>query len=121
MIWATYYPPLMFAVQLGSLIVWYVGGLNIIGGTMTFGTLMAFHAYLMMFYEPLRYISPLINWASRSMTAAERLFEVIDSQPEQLDDGNLKSLPNITGEVKFHNMTFGYDSHKPVIRTSIST
>ena len=70
----------------------------------------------MMFYEPLRYISPLINWASRSMTAAERLFEVIDSQPEQLDDGTLKAMPNITGEVKFHNMTFGYDSHKPVIR-----
>ena len=116
MIWATYYPPLMFAVQLGSLIVWYVGGLNIIGGTMTFGTLMAFHAYLGMFYEPLRYISPLINWASRSMTAAERLFEVIDSQPEQLDDGSLKAMPNITGEVKFHNMTFGYDSHKPVLR-----
>ena len=116
MIWATYYPPLMFAVQLGTLIVWYVGGLNIIGGTMTFGTLVAFHAYLGMFYEPLRYISPLINWASRSMTAAERLFEVIDSQPEQLDDGNLKTMPNITGEVKFHNMTFGYDSHKPVLR-----
>ena len=83
---------------------------------MSFGTLVAFHAYLMMFYEPLRYISPLINWASRSMTAAERLFEVIDSQPEQLDDGNLKAMPNITGEVKFHNMTFGYDSHKPVLR-----
>ena len=116
LIWATYYPPLMFAVQLGSLIVWYMGGLNIIAGSMTFGTLMAFHAYLMMFYEPLRYISPLINWASRSMTAAERLFEVIDSQPEQLDDGNLKAMPNITGEVKFHNMTFGYDSHKPVLK-----
>ncbi len=82
LIWATYYPPLMFAVQLGSLIVWYAGGLNIIAGSMTLGTLMAFNAYLMMFYEPLRYISPLINWASRSMTAAERLFEVIDSQPE---------------------------------------
>lgn len=116
LIWATYYPPLMFAVQLGSLIVWYVGGLDVIAGTMTLGTLMAFHAYLMMFYEPLRYISPLINWASRSMTAAERLFEVIDSQPEQLDDGTLKAMPNITGDVKFHNMTFGYDSHKPVLR-----
>ncbi len=116
MIWATYYPPLMFAVQLGSFIVWYVGGLDVIAGTMTLGTLMAFHAYLMMFYQPLRYISPLINWASRSMTAAERLFEVIDSQPEQLDDGTLKAMPNITGEVKFHNMTFGYDSHKPVLR-----
>ncbi len=116
LIWATYYPPLMFAVQLGSLIVWYAGGLSIIAGSMTLGTLMAFNAYLMMFYEPLRYISPLINWASRSMTAAERLFEVIDSQPEQFDDGTLKAMPNITGEVQFHNMTFGYDSHKPVLR-----
>ena len=116
MIWATYYPPLMFAVQFGTLIVWYVGGLDVLTGPMSLGTLFAFHGYLAMFYQPLRYISPLINWASRSMTAAERLFEVIDSQPEQLDDGNLKAMPNITGEVKFHNMTFGYDSHKPVLR-----
>ena len=50
------------------------------------------------------------------MTAAERLFEVIDSQPEQLDDGSLKAMRNITGEVKFHNVTFGYDSHKPVLK-----
>ena len=116
MIWATYYPPLMFAVQLGTLIVWYFGGLDVIVGPMSLGTLFAFHAYLAMFYQPLRYVSPLINWASRSMTAAERLFEVIDSQPEQLDDGSLKAMPTITGEVKFHNMTFGYESHKPVLK-----
>ena len=116
MVWATYYPPLMFAVNLGSLIVWFVGGFNVLGGSMTLGTLIMFNAYLVMFYGPLRYISPLINWASRSMTAAERLFEVIDSQPEQPDDGNLIALPNIIGEVKFHNMTFGYDSHKPVLK-----
>ena len=118
MIWATYYPPLMFAIQLGTFIVWYVGGLDVLAGpeSMKLGTLFAFHGYLAMFYQPLRYVSPLINWASRSMTAAERLFEVIDSQPEQFDDGSLKAIPNITGEVKFHNMTFGYESHKPVLR-----
>ena len=116
MIWATYYPPLMFAIQLGTLIIWYAGGLDVISGAMSLGTLIAFHGYLSMFYQPLRYFSPLINWASRAMTAAERLFEVIDSQPEQLDDGCLKAMPNITGEVKFHNVTFGYDSHKPVLR-----
>lgn len=123
MIWSTYYPPLMFAVQFGTLIVWYVGGLDMITGRldmitgpMKLGTLFAFLGYLTMFYEPLRYVSPLINWASRSMTAAERLFEVIDSQPEQFDDGTLKAMPNIAGEVKFHNMTFGYESHKPVLR-----
>ena len=116
LIWATYYPPLLFAVQFGSLILWYVGGLDVLTGAMSLGTLMAFHAYLTMFYQPLRYVSPLINWASRSMTAAERLFEVIDSQPEQVDDGNLKAMPNILGEVQFRNMTFGYDSHKPVLK-----
>ena len=116
LIWATYYPPLMFAVQFGSLIIWYVGGLDVLAGAMSLGTLMAFHAYLAMFYEPLRYVSPLINWASRSMTAAERLFEVIDSQPEQEDDGNLRDMPNILGEVQFRNMTFGYDSHNPVLK-----
>ena len=117
MIWATYYPPLMFAVQFGTLIVWYVGGLDLLtGGPMKLGTLFAFLGYLAMFYEPMRYVSPLINWASRSMTAAERLFEVIDSQPEQFDDGTLKTMPNIAGEVRFHNMTFGYESHKPVLK-----
>ena len=116
MVWATYYPPLLLAIEFGTLIVWYAGGLDIITGPMQLGTLFAFLGYLAMFYQPLRYFSPLINWASRAMTAAERLFEVIDSQPEQLDDGSLKMMPNIAGEVKFHNMTFGYDSHKPVLR-----
>ncbi len=116
LIWATYYPPLLLAVQFGSIIIWYVGGLDVLAGTMSLGTLMAFHGYLAMFYEPLRYVSPLVNWASRSMAAAERLFEVIDSQPEQEDNGNLKDIPNILGEVQFRNMTFGYDAHKPVLK-----
>ena len=42
LIWATYYPPLMFAVQFGSLIIWYVGGLDVLTGTMSIGQLVAF-------------------------------------------------------------------------------
>ncbi len=115
-VWATYYPPLLFVVSLGSLIVWYAGGLQVIAGEMSLGKLISFHAYLAMFYGPLRHISPVINWASRAMTSAERIFEVIDSQPEQLDDGMLVSMPDLNGEVEFRNMTFGYDSHKPVLQ-----
>ena len=115
-VWATYYPLLLFTVSLGSLIAWYAGGLQVIAGDMTLGELFLFHAYLAMFYGPLRHISPIINWASRALTAAERIFEVIDSQPEQFDDGTLVSMPELKGEVEFRNMTFGYDSHKPVLR-----
>ena len=115
-VWATYYPPLAFVVQLGSIIAWFAGGLQVIAGDMKLGTLFAFNSYLAMFYGPLRHLSPVINWASRSMTAAERVFEVIDSEPEQFDDGTLVSMPELKGEVEFRNMTFGYDSHKPVLR-----
>ena len=115
-VWATYYPVLGFFVQLGTLIVWYAGGLQTITGDMTLGTLMTFHSFLAMFYGPLRHVSPMINWASRAMTAAERIFEVIDSEPEQLDDSTLISKSEIKGDVNFHNMTFGYDPHKPVLR-----
>ena len=115
-VWATYYPPLLFAISLGTLIAWYAGGLQVITGDMTLGTLFFFHSLLAMFYGPLRHISPLINYASRALTAAERIFEVIDSQPEQRDDGTLVSMPELKGEVEFRNMTFGYDSHQPVLR-----
>lgn len=115
-VWATYYPPLLFAISLGTLIAWYAGGLQVITGDMTLGTLFFFHSLLAMFYGPLRHISPLINYASRALTAAERIFEVIDSQPEQHDDGTLVSMPELKGEVEFRNMTFGYDSHQPVLR-----
>ncbi len=114
--WATYFPILSFVVQLGTLIVWYVGGLQVVVGEMTLGTLMLFHVYLHMFYGPLRWFSPLINWASRAMTAAERIFEVIDSEPEQLDDGTLIAMPTVGGEVEFQDLTFGYEAHKPVLR-----
>ena len=115
-VWATYYPPLAFTVSLGTLIAWYAGGLQVITGDMSLGTLFFFHSLLAMFYGPLRHISPLINYASRALTAAERIFEVIDSQPEQHDDGTLVSMPDLNGEVEFRNMTFGYDSHKPVLQ-----
>ncbi|GIX05765.1 MAG: ABC transporter [Candidatus Poribacteria bacterium] len=115
-VWATYYPILGFVVQLGTLIIWLAGGLQVIAGEMTLGTLMTFHGFLGMFYGPLRHISPIVNWASRAMTAAERIFEVIDAEPEQVDDGTLVPMPNIRGEVEFRNVTFGYEAHKPVLR-----
>ena len=59
-VWATYYPLLGFSVQLGTLIVWYAGGLQVITGGMTLGTLMAFHSYLAIFYGPLRHLSPMV-------------------------------------------------------------
>lgn len=115
-LWATYFPLLWLSIDVGALIVWYVGGGQVLGKTMSLGTLMTFNGFLWRFYEPLMHASPVLNWFSRSLTAAERIFEVLDSEPEQYDDGTLVSMPEIKGEVEFRDVTFGYEPHKPVLK-----
>jgi ATP-binding cassette subfamily B protein len=116
MLWATYFPLLWLSIDIGALIVWYVGGKQVLGNAMSLGTLMTFNGFLWRFYEPLMHASPVLNWFSRSLTAAERIFEVLDSEPEQYDDGTLVSMPEIKGEVEFRDVSFGYEPHKPVLK-----
>jgi len=116
MLWATYFPLLWLSIDVGALIVWYVGGRQVLGTEMSLGTLMTFNGFLWRFYEPLMHASPVLNWFSRSLTAAERIFEVLDSEPEQYDDGSLVDLQEIKGEVEFRDLTFGYEAHKPVLK-----
>ncbi len=114
-LWATYFPTMMFSTSIGGLIIWYVGGRGVLQTQLGLGTLMAFVAYLSMFYEPLRTIGRLVEWLSRSLTAAERIFEVLDTDPEQDETADLIAMPAIRGEIEFQNVTFGYESHKPVL------
>jgi ATP-binding cassette subfamily B protein len=77
---------------------------------------MAFLNYVGMFYGPIQSMSYLINWSSRSMTAAERVFEILDSEPEVGDDERQIEMPQIEGRIEFENVTFGYDRNKPALR-----
>ena len=58
----------------------------------------------------------LLNWTSRSLTAAERVFEVLDTRPEVADAEDAVAMPVIEGRVEFRDVTFGYDAHRPVLR-----
>ena len=109
---------LTLLIMMGTLLVWYVGGRDVIFERrgMTVGTLMAFIAYVAMFYRPIQSMSMLINWCSRSLTAAERVFEVLDSRPEVQEVEDAVALPGIEGRVTFHEVTFGYERHRPVLK-----
>jgi ATP-binding cassette subfamily B protein len=52
----------------------------------------------------------------RSLTAAERIFEVLDTEPEVADTENAVPLPHIQGDVEFRNVYFGYDRNKPILK-----
>jgi ATP-binding cassette subfamily B protein len=113
--WAMLFATISLFTAMGTLLVWYVGGRQVLGETMTLGTLMAFLFYLGMFYAPLQSLSWLINWASRSLTAAERLFEILDNPPET-DEPDAIPMPRIEGKVEFRNVVFGYEKHRPVLK-----
>ena len=114
--WSTYFPILGFLTSSGSLIVWFVGGQQVIGHHMTMGTLMAFLAYLAMFYGPLQFLTRVADWMARSLASAQRVFEILDVPPDVPEAQDPVSLPTMQGCVSFQGVTFGYEAHKPVLK-----
>ncbi|HEY3418272.1 MAG TPA: ABC transporter transmembrane domain-containing protein, partial [Armatimonadota bacterium] len=74
--WAFLFATFSLPVMLGTLLVWYFGGRGVLFGDVTPGTLLTFISLTSMFYQPVMAVSHLLNWMSRSLTAAERIFEV---------------------------------------------
>lgn len=102
--------------SLGGLIVWYVGGRDVLAGKMTLGSLMAFLAYLAMFYAPLSTLSQLTTWLTSFLTGCHRVFELLDAPVEQKEPDQQRGLSELKGEIRFENVTFGYERHRPVLK-----
>ena len=115
-LWGAFFPWMTFLTGLGALLVWWRGGLDVLRGQTTLGELTMFLALLSMFYGPLQMMSRVIEWAQRAITAAERIFEVLDTQPEPYEAPDAVPMPRISGTVEFEHITFGYDKHKPVLQ-----
>ncbi len=112
----TFYPIVGFVFGLGGLIVWYVGGRYIIDQhTISLGDLMAFFGYLGMFYGPLNTLMSLSQWLTSFTTQANRVFEVLDTEPEVEEAPDAVAL-DIKGAIRFEGVGFGYDPHVPVLK-----
>lgn len=114
-LWATFMPPLFFLFGSTPLLIWYFGGKEVIYGGMTIGTLQAFISYTFMLLGPIQAVTRVINWLNRALAATERVFEILDTPPEVIDDENAIPMPHIEGRVEFRNVTFGYDKYMPVL------
>jgi len=113
---STFYPIVGFVFSAGGLIVWYVGGRSILEQhSITLGTLMAFFGYLGMFYGPLNSLMALSQWLTSFTTQANRIFEVLDTEPEVREARDAVAF-DIEGAIKFERVVFGYDPHTPVLK-----
>ena len=114
--WNTVYPTLSFIMGLGNFLILYYGGKLVQNGTFQMGELIQFSAYAGLIYGPLQFMSFVPRWFHQAMTAAERLFEIVDEVPAIQDSPQAQSMPEIKGDIRLENVTFGYRSHEPVLK-----
>lgn len=113
--WATFYPMLTFVMGMGIYFVTYFGGLDVLSGTgLTVGGLNQFISYAGILYGPLSWMTMLPRRLMRMITGLERVYDVLDEQPDIVDRDGAKDI-KIQGNVEFKNVTFGYKSYEPVL------
>ncbi len=117
--WAIYNPSMSFASMLGYALVLFFGGREVIAGNMTGGELFAFFLLLSLFYEPVTKLRQLNQMIFSSRAAADRVFEIMDSEDEP-NAATGDALPKkIQAHVRFDNVSFAYDSQSTLEKVNI--
>jgi len=93
-----------------------LGGWMAIQGMVSIGTIAAFITYSRRFAEPLRQLGNLYNQIQGAVAGAERIFEILDTAPDQTDEPGAMDLTDVKGEVSFENVTFSYEPDVPVLK-----
>ena len=110
-------PPLMGILSNANIAVLAgLGGWMALRGLASVGTIATFYNYSRNFARPLRQLGDLYNQIQAASAGAERVFEIIDTEPELTDAPDAVALDDIAGEVVFDHVDFGYVPGVPVIK-----
>lgn len=115
---STFTPAIEFLTQVNVVILLGYGGYLVIQGGLPLGAgMVVFAGLLQQFSAQVSNISTIANSIQESLTAARRVFEVLDAPIEIKSPPSATRVPRILGSVKFENVQFGYDPELPVLRT----
>ena len=127
-------PLMMFCTQLSVLVVWIVGGMWVVkdfpqirqlvqrspagdlGGLMTVGTLFAYMGLLHMFLRPIHMVAHMDEMFNRAATSAQRVFEIIDTQPTIFSKVGAKKAEDLRGKIELRDVSFTYDGIRKVLK-----
>ena len=137
--WAAYSPAMSFAAALGTVLVLWVGGTQVLAGKMTLGGLVGFLFYLALFYEPIGRLHGLNQMLQAARAAGERVFDILDAPAERDLMAPVLRPPNspspepstasirpadrmpatqtsVRGEVVYENVAFSYGPERAVLK-----
>lgn len=109
-------PIMTFVDNIGYVAVMVVGATLVMNGTISFGVIVAFLAYIRYFTQPITQIAQQAQGLQMALAAGERVFEFLDAKEMQDEKDKHIKLNHITGHVEFKNVKFGYEgSNKTII------
>ncbi|MBS1515004.1 MAG: ABC transporter ATP-binding protein [Bacteroidetes bacterium] len=114
---AMFLPLVIFIGSIAAALIIYYGGFMVLTpeSGVTVGILAAFFGYATLIYEPITDLSRFYSQAQACMSAGERIFTLLDTQPEILDKKDAKEFSRIKGDIEFDSVTFYYEKDKPVL------
>jgi ABC-type multidrug transport system fused ATPase/permease subunit len=111
---AAYFPGVELLSTVATALILLYGGLRAIEGDVTVGVLVAYVAALSNFFDPIHSLSQLYTTYQAGMAALDKIFELLDTEPDLRDAPDAVELGRIRGEIEFEDVSFSYGSHQPV-------
>jgi ATP-binding cassette subfamily B multidrug efflux pump len=102
------FPVIFMIANLGQAAILYVGGNQIITGTLTLGEWQEFSLYLIYLFFPVAQLGFIITQFGQAAASADRIFEILDARSDIVDKPDAIDLPAVRGEVTFENVSFRY-------------
>lgn len=112
---ALVWPTIRFLIGFGSYLILIYGGSLVVNEALSLGELMQFSTYASYLYNRMEWFSNLPRQLSEASTSAQRVFEVLDEEADDISDNDAKT-PEIKGQISFKNVTFGYKSYRSVVK-----
>ena len=111
------FQPVIYWISIVSLAaVLGVGGLQVMNGFITIGTLYIFSSYVRSFFEPIQSLSDQFGTLQAAMASGEKIFALMDEEPLVKPPENPKNLENPKGRIEFEHVWFSYDGEEWVLR-----
>ena len=116
MVSLTIFPLVGLLIGISSQAIWGVGGLSVMGGDMTYGEFTTYLGYIGMIFGPLQFFTNFTNMLTDTINSAERMFEVLDANPDIMDAPDAVELETLKGDITFQNVCFHYNPNRPILK-----
>jgi ATP-binding cassette subfamily B protein len=110
----TFWPIVALSSGIGTVLVFWYSVTLVKTGSITVGTMVAFTSYVTMFWRPIIDISNFYNTLITNFAAGERIFEILDIEPD-ITTLSQEKMPKIRGYVEFKNVVFSYEIGEPIL------